>query len=375
MQNESLIGTKLHRPSLHPHLLPRLHLIERLQNGRSRKLTLISAPAGYGKTVLASSWLEVCESPAAWFSLDKNDGDLAVFLSYFIAAIETLFAGACGKTQALLTATSLPPVDYLATTLINETAVIPHPFIIVLDDYHLATSSEIQQLLSTFIQYQPEQIHLVIITRQDPMFDLVNLRAKKQITEIRARDLQLNDEEAHQLLTDAVGKRATPELAGQVRDKTEGWMTGFHLASLVLRQQPDTNRFLQNFGSATGHIMDYLLQEVLQQLPQAVQNFLLSTAMCDRFCASLCEALQDEGPGSMPFMSCQDIIDSLVQSNIFIISLDQQGQWFRYHHLFGVLGVKGRKPTLRPFGSRRTKMYAKRTMIYVVGKLSVNILP
>lgn len=333
MQNDSLIGTKLHRPTLHPHRLPRLHLIKRLENGRSHKLTLISAPAGYGKTVLASSWLETCALPAAWLSCDKNDRDLAVFLSYVIGAIETLFPDACAKTHALLTATSLPPVDYLATTLINETAVIPHPFIIVLDDYHLAASTDIQQLVSTFIQYQPKQIHLVLITRQDPMFDLVNLRAKKQITEIRAHDLQLNREEAQQLLTEAVGKRATPELVNQLSAKTEGWVTGLYLATLVLREQEDTAQFLQNVGSATPHIMDYLLQEVLERLPPAVQNFLLYTAVLDHFCAPLCDALQDEAPTAMPPMSSQQIIEWLVHRNIFIIP-DSEGEWYRYHHLF-----------------------------------------
>ena len=334
MHNDGLIKTKLHRPSLHPHLLPRLHLVERLENGRSRKLALISAPAGYGKSVLVSSWLAACESPAAWLSLDKHDGDLAVFLSYFIGAIETLFAGACPQTQALLTGTTLPPADYLAASLINETATIPHPFIVVLDDYHLVTSPDVQQLVAAFIQYQPEHIHLVLITRQDPMLDLVNLRAKGQITEIRTRDLQLDREEAQQLLTEALGKRATPELADQLRDKTEGWVTGLHLATLVLQEQKDTAQFLQSFGSATQYIMEYLLQEVLERQPQAVQNFLLYTAVLDRFCAPLCHALQDEAPDATPSMSGPQIIEWLVQRNIFIIPLDRQGEWFRYHHLF-----------------------------------------
>lgn len=330
----TLIQTKLQPLTLGPGILLRPKLIARLETGRTQKLTLISAPAGYGKSVLASSWLQACQSPAAWLSLDRNDGDLAVFLSYVVGALETLFPGACAKTQALLTGATLPPVDYLATSLINETAVIPHPFILVLDDYHLATSPDIQQLVATFIQYQPEQIHLVLITRQDPMLDLVNLRAKKQITEIRARDLQLNREETYQFLADAVGKRATPELAGHLRDRTEGWVTGLYLATLVLREQPDTAWLLQSFGSATQYVMDFLLQEVLERQPPAVQKFLLYTSVCDRFCAPLCDALQHGAADSMPAMSCQEIIESLVQSNTFIIPLDQQGKWFRYHHLF-----------------------------------------
>ena len=334
MQNDILIGTKLHRPSLPPHLLPRPHLVERLQNGRLRKLTLISAPAGYGKTMLASSWLEICDCPAGWFSLGKKDGELTLFLSYFLAAIQAFSPDACPQTRALLAGANPPPLDYLVKTLINETAVIPHPFILVLDDYHLVTAPDTQQLLSTFIQHQPEHIHLVLITRQDPMLNLVNLRAKGQITEIRPRDLQLTREEVQQLLTNALGERGTPELANHLTAKTEGWVTGLHLATLVLRQQRDTDLFLQNFSSANQYIMDYLLQEVLERQPQAVQNFLLYTAVCDRFCASLCHALQDEAPDSMPSISCQEIIESLVQSNIFIIPLDQQGKWFRYHHLF-----------------------------------------
>ncbi len=330
----SLIGTKLQRPSLHPHLLPRLHLIERLQNGRSRKLTLISAPAGYGKTMLASSWLETCACPLAWFSIGKKDGDLVLFLSYFLSAIQSLFPGACPKTQALLEETRPPPLDYLAKTLINETAVIPHSFIIVLDDYHHITSQDTQQLLVTFIQHQPEHIHLVLIARQDPMLDLVNLRAKEQITEIRTRDLQLNRHEVQQLLTDALGARATPELIDQLTAKMEGWVTGLHLATLILRQQTDTELFLQNVRDANQYILDYLLQEVLERQSPVVQNFLFYTAVSDRFCAPLCDALLDEAPDLTPFTSSRQIIEWLVQKDLFIIPLDQQGEWFRYHHLF-----------------------------------------
>ena len=334
MEINSLIQTKLQPPSLSPDILPRPQLIERLNDGRYRKLTLISAPAGYGKSVLASAWTQTCGCSTTWLSLDKNDNDLTMFLSYFVAAVQTLFPDSCQETEALLNAQQMPPSDYLTTTLINETAVIPEPFVIVLDDYHLIAQPDIHQLLTTFIQYQSEKMHLMIVTREDPLLGVPALRAKNQLTEIRGVDLCFNEEEIVQFLNQDRDVPMTTDLAAKLARYTEGWPAGLRLARLALRGQAETAVFQENLDHSNQYVMSYLLDEVLAQQPQALQNFLMKTAVLDRFCPALCDALPGEPVVSAAFVSSRDIIQHLIQTNLFIISLDGQGEWFRYHHLF-----------------------------------------
>ena len=226
---KALIKTKLQPPVIHPDILPRPQLIERLQNGRYRKLTLVSAPAGYGKSVLAGIWQEACDCPVAWLSLDKNDDELEVFLKYVVTAIQTILPDACPNLAALLNGLQLPPLEVLTTSVINETAVLTQPFMLVLDDYHLIHNQDIHQLIDALIQYQSPHMHLVLITRQDPPLDIVTLRAKGEVTEIRLADLRFSEAEARQFLQKFLPDDMPSELAHQLFQRSEGWVVGLPL--------------------------------------------------------------------------------------------------------------------------------------------------
>ena len=229
METDALIRTKLIPPTLSPDVLPRPQLIERLENGRYRKLTLISAPAGYGKSILATLWANACSCPVAWLSLDKNDNDVSVFLGYFVAAMQTLFPNCCGKIEGLLNVEQTVPLDFLTAALINDTVNLSEPIVIALDDYHLIENSDIQQLVSALIQHQSEQIHLLLVTRQDPLLSLPSLRAKNQLTEIRSDDLRFGEDETRQFLENVLGERVDVELVTKISERTENWPAGLRL--------------------------------------------------------------------------------------------------------------------------------------------------
>lgn len=333
MKADTLISTKLQRPVVGPNILSRTRLIARLENGRYRKVTLISAPAGYGKTILASAWQETCNCPGAWLSLDENDNDLGVFVHYFISAIQTIFPESLAETEALLNGQKLPTVDIVSTYLVNEVASVSQPFTFVLDDYHVILNQEINRLIDTLIRYLPSTLHLVLITRQDPPLDIVNLRAKNQITEIRLAELRFGEEEALQYLDSKLDDSITPDFALELFQRTEGWPVGLRLAVVAWRHQVDQDRFLQKLQGTNRYIMNYLVSEVLSLQSESVQTFLLKTSLLDRFNAPLCDALfvaEDSDPAT----SSQEIINHLLQDNLFLISIDNYDQWFRYHHLF-----------------------------------------
>jgi len=333
MQTDVLIRTKLQPPTIGPDILPRPQLIERLENGRYRKLTLISAPAGYGKSVLAAIWQKMCGCPVAWLSLDRHDNDLGVFLSYVVKAIQTSLPGTYPNTAAMLNGLQLPPLELLTTSLVNETAVLPQPFLLILDDYHLIHNPDIHQLIDTLIQYQSPYMHLGLITRQDPSLDIVNLRAKNQVTEIRLAELRFNKAEAQEYLSQYLSNEGSPDLALQLFQYTEGWVVGLRLAALALRNQGNQARLLETYQGANQYIMSYLVSEVLAHQPQSMQTFLLVTSLLDRFCAPLCDALLNTGNIEQQTGS-QEILEQLCLENLFLIALDQQNEWFRYHHLF-----------------------------------------
>ena len=332
-----LIQTKLTRPRLSRNFLPRPHLLQRLEQGRHHKLTLISAPAGYGKSTLTSAWLAVCDCRSAWLSLDKNDNDLRTFLSYFITAVQTVFPDCCLETQALLEGMQLPPQEYLTTTLINESVALPEPFVIALDDYQLIQNKNVHRLLDTLIRYQSEKLHLVIITRQDPLLSVATLRARGLLTEIRINDLRFNSEEVQRYWQVAGNEKLSPELVDSLATRTEGWVAGLHLASLAFQGRGDDIGFLKTFDGTHQYVMGYLTDEVLTRQSETVQAFLLRTSILDRFCAPLTDALMTTADGENTMMvtsSSQDILEQLTTANLFLIPLDHEGRWFRYHHLF-----------------------------------------
>ena len=331
-----LIRTKLYRPQVHRDLVERTSLLERLNSRHHQPFLLVSAPAGFGKTTLVNQWLDRATGTAAWLSLDENDNNLIVFLNYFLAAIQTIFPKGCSTTQNLLAAPHTPSPDYLTSTLINEINDLPEEFLLVLDDYHLLTDQDIHQFVSTLLQHAPPCLHLVIISRHDLPFSVSRLRATQRMTEVRLADLRFTPEEIQAYLKLSLGVDVSPETVSVLAKRTEGWAVGLGMACLALREQDDRAGFIDAFHGTHRYIMEYLIDEVLSHQPQRIQIFLLSTAILDRFCGPLCDALLETIPNSDDHEqpASREILAQLARDNLFIVPLDHHGEWFRYHHLF-----------------------------------------
>jgi len=349
-----LIRTKLYRPRITGDLVPRPRLLERLQKRRSRALTLVVAPAGYGKSTLVASWLETCDCPSAWLSLDEDDNDLLVFLSYFSAAIRTMFPDAVRETSALLAAITLPPLDVLARSLINEIDQIEQPFIVVLDDYHSIQNMDVHHLFTELFRYPPRALHLVLASRSDPPLPLTALRARGQSTEIRTHALRFTEAETATYLQQ-LGISADEGTVQALVERVEGWATGIRLAVLSSRHRGSEDLALAHVESSISYITNYLVNEVLEGQPLAIQDYLLATSILERFCAPLCEAVQfgfaelhslgpTQGASSGESqaaertgaceLSGQAYLDWLEASDLFVVVLDDKHEWYRYHQLF-----------------------------------------
>ena len=327
--------TKLNRPPVVKDHLHRQRLLDRLNRDPKTPLTLVSAPAGYGKSMLVSYWVETCDIPNGWISLDENDNDLRVFTTYFIAAVESIFPGACRKTQIMISGSELPQVEDLAFTLLNELEQIAQPCIIVLDDYHLVKETIVNSLLTELLKHPLQSLHLVIICRHDPPLPIFKLRSKSLVTEVRINDLRFNEREALELLRLITGKEVDSHIAAILTEKTEGWVTALYLAaiSIGLKNNPKSTSFDPPVDGQ--YVMEYLFNEVLAKQSPRISKFLLATAILDSFCAPLCEALCV--PGTEVF-SCEisgwEYINWLKKENLFLIPLDDKNHWFRFHHLF-----------------------------------------
>lgn len=340
-----ILTTKLYTPSPRPNLVPRPHLLQRLDEGLSkgsdsgRKLTLLSAPAGFGKTTLLSEWIAGCGQQTAWLSLDEGDNDTIRFLSYLVAALQTIAPDAGLGVQAALQSPQRPSTESLLTTLLNDIAAFSDTFVLVLDDYHVIDTADVDGALTFLLEHSPPQMHLIIATREDPQLPLPRLRARGQMTELRAHDLRFTRAEAAKFLNAAMGLQLTAEQVSALEARTEGWVTGLQMAALALqgptsRQNPDTvAAFIDSFSGSHRFVLDYLLEEVLEQQPQNVQSFLLQTSILDRFCGPLCDAVCS--PGITP--SAQETLQYLEQANLFLVPLDIERRWYRYHHLFADL--------------------------------------
>lgn len=334
-----LLRSKLYRPLVSANFVRRPRLTGLLDQGRSLPLTLISAPAGSGKTSLLSDWLATCPCPNAWLSLDENDGDLAIFLDYFIAALRTIVPEACPQMQALLRAPELPPVPVLAGLLGNEIeSLSDHPalaaekgFVLVLDDYHHLSGQAVNSLLAELLRHPPRSMHLMLATRSDPALPLTALRARGQMAEIRRQDLRFTLGEVREYLQQALQQSIDEDIVAVLHSRTEGWITGLVLAILSLRQAQDSDEFLSDLAAHERLAMDYLVDEVLSRQPQSIQDFLLKTSFLDRLCGPLCEAVTGLGD---PVGDGQAYLAWLERANLFIVALDTQSRWFRYHHLF-----------------------------------------
>ncbi len=330
-----LLQTKLYVPRLRPSFVPRPHLFEKLNQGLQQgcKLTLVSAPAGFGKTTLVSGWVQQIEQPAAWLSLDASDNDLVRFLTYIVAALNRIEGkeDTIGEAAlSMLQSPQLPPIEAVLTSLINDVVALPGRITLVLDDYHLIEAQSIHDAFTFLLEHQPPQLHLVIATRDDPQLPLARLRARGQLTELRGADLRFSSSEAAEFLNKVMGLELSVNDITALETRTEGWIAGLQMAAISMQGREDATSYIKSFSGSHRFVLDYLIEEVLEQQSESVQNFLLQTAILNRLTGSLCDALigQDNG---------QEILELLDRTNLFIIPLDADRRWYRYHHLFADL--------------------------------------
>ncbi|MCC6612346.1 MAG: AAA family ATPase [Anaerolineae bacterium] len=325
-----LLTTKLTMPPLRPRQISREPLVARLNRAleEGARLTLISAPAGFGKTTLTSEWAHQVEAPVVWLSLDDADNDPVQFLSYLIAAFQQVNDDIGRSAEQILHAPQMPPLLHLMGSLINDIAALGQPLVLVLDDFHRISLRDVNEMMQLLIDRQPPTLHLVICTREDPALPLAQLRARGELTEVRQRDLRLSVEETDTFLADVMGLHLTVADVQALETRTEGWVSGLQLAALAIQKNPDeTNDFIAAFTGGDRYIMDYLVSEVLERQPGDLRDFLRQTSVLDRLTASLCDAVTGR-------TDSQALLEHLDASNIFVVPLDHQRTWYRYHHLF-----------------------------------------
>ncbi len=368
--DKTLLATKLYLPPQRPNLVLRPRLMAVLEGalGQGHGLILVSAKAGSGKTTLVSEWLHQQERPAAWLSLDASDNDPRRFFSYLIAALRRLDIMVDQAALSQLEMQQLPQVETFATVLINEIVTSSTPFLLVLDDYHLIQNEWIHQAIGFLAEHRPPEMHLVLLTRVDPPLSLARLRGRGQMTEIRGEDLRFTVEEATQFLNEVMELDLPSKAIATLEGRTEGWIVGLQMAAISMqgrKQAEDLTAFIDAFGGTNRFILDYLLEEVLGQQSPAIQDFLLDSSILARMCGSLCDAVHfdgakvavspaESGPGAMAAdqsevpgakadiemvlnQGSQPILAQLARANLFVVSLDNERRWYRYHHLFADL--------------------------------------
>lgn len=333
-----LLTTKLEYPPRRANLVTRPRLIEKLKDdfykggNFSRKLTLISAPAGYGKTTLITEWLgqlSIVHS-VAWLSLDEQDNDPTLFLKYLIAAIRAVHRSYGEGLDAILSSPQQPPPEVVLTALLNELAAIDSPVMLVLDDYHVIQTPPIHQQVNFILDHMTHQAHLVILTREDPLLPIPRLRARGLVNELRQDDLRFTEAEAADFLERVMGLVLSPEDVAALDRRTEGWIAGLQLAALSMKGRDDIKGFIETFTGSSRYVLDFLIEEVFDKQPAEVQDFLLKTSLLDRLSAPLCDAILER-------RDSQKVLESLEGANLFIVPLDQSRQWYRYHRLFAEL--------------------------------------
>ncbi|WP_199613931.1 LuxR C-terminal-related transcriptional regulator [Paenibacillus alkalitolerans] len=337
--NTPIISTKLYIPATRTKSVHRPRLIERLNEGLHRKLSLISASAGFGKTTLVSEWLAVCGHPAAWLSLDEGDNDLPRFLTYLCAALQTIADNIGEGVLSMLNAPQPPSTESILTALLNEIAAVPNNFILVLDDYHVIDARPIDDALAFLLSHLPPQMHMVVVTRKDPFLPLARLRARNQLSELRISDLRFTRSETAEFLNRTMDLNLSPEHITLLETRTEGWAAGLQLAAISLQGHKDPAGFIESFSGTHHFVLDYLVEEVLQRQSESVQFFLLRTSILDRLCGPLCDAVMRNGAEDRfdPAETGQKTLDYLEKANLFLIPLDNERRWYRYHHLFAEL--------------------------------------
>jgi LuxR family maltose regulon positive regulatory protein len=322
-----ILVTKLYVPPPQPSVVLRPRLIERLNEGLHRRLTLVSAPAGFGKTTLLSEWLATCGRPAAWLSLDEGDSDPTRFLAYLVAALQTIAPNVGEGVLGVLRSPRPPSTESVLTTLLNEISTIPDDLVLVLDDYHAIDAGTVDDVLAFLIDHLPPRMHLIIATREDPNLPLARLRARGQLAELRAADLRFTPDEAAEFLKGVTGLNLSEEDIAALETRTEGWIAGLQLAALSMRGREDVPRFIKAFAGDDRYIVDYLVEEVLRRQPERTRSFLLQTSILERLSGPLCDAVTNQEDG-------RGMLEALERGNFFVVPLDDKRQWYRYHHLF-----------------------------------------
>jgi LuxR family maltose regulon positive regulatory protein len=351
-----ILATKLYVPPPRPEAVVRPRLIERLYDGLHRKLILVCAPAGFGKSTLLGVWVATLPRPAAWLSLDEGDNDPARFLSYLLAALRTIAPNMGEGVLGALQSPQPPPTESILTALLNEMAALAEDLVVVLDDYHLIEATAVDDALTVLLEHLPPRVKLVMATREDPPLPIARLRARGQLVELRAADLRFTPTEAAEFLRGVMGLELSGEEVVALEERTEGWITGLQLAALSMRGRDDVGGFIRAFAGDNRYIVDYLAEEVLGRQPERIRSFLLETSVLERMSGPLCEAVTgQEGGGGM--------LEALERGNFFVVPLDDRRQWYRYHHLFaGVLfaHLKAEQPDLAPTLHRRASEWYER---------------
>jgi LuxR family maltose regulon positive regulatory protein len=343
----ALIAAKLHRPAPPHHAVTRPALVARLNAGLAAggRVTLISAPAGYGKTTLAAEWAAQLDRPVAWLSLDEADDDPLRFCAYLVAALGRVHPAIGAELLPALLAGQLPPQAALVGALLNNLDAAPAPFVCVLDDFHAIQDPDILGILTSLLTHGGAVLHLVLVTREDPALPLARLRARAQLTEVRAADLRFDAAEVAAFLRGSMGLALPEADLARLAARTEGWPAGLQLAGLSLRGRADPAAFIETLSGSHRFFLGYLTEEVLARQPAAVQQFLLQTSILERLCGELCDALtDDERPTTdgEPALSSvirpsSAVLEHLDRANVFLVPLDDEGRWYRYHHLFAEL--------------------------------------
>ena len=340
---DPLLSTKLHPSQARPKLVARPRLTESLIGDPGRRLTLLSAPAGFGKTTLLNEWTRGRTGDGrsvAWVSLDEGDNDPVRFLSYLVAALRTVEERVGEGVLAALRSPEAPRIEAVVGTLVNELAEFPAEIVIILDDYHTIDSESVHRIVSFLLEHLPGSVHLVISSRVDPPLPLARLRARAQITELHAADLRFTPEEAAAFLKDVMGLDLSADDVSALEGVTEGWIAALQLAALSMRERKDVSGFIRSFSGGHRDVFDFLAEEVLERQTEQVQAFLLETSILNNLCGPLCDAVTGRDDG-------QHTLESLDRDNLLVIPLDDERRWYRYHHLFADF-LRGRLEGERP---------------------------
>jgi LuxR family maltose regulon positive regulatory protein len=329
----TLLATKLYTPSPPPKRVPRPHLLRRLDEGLAagRRITLVSAPAGFGKTTCISEWVATLDGwPVSWLSLDPADDDPGRFLAYLIAALQEIDPQVGREIEGILRAGQLPPAEAISTALCNDILEVEGRFLLVLDDLQAIQDEAILHVLEALVTNLPQPLHLALLTREDPPLPLARLRANNQLTEIRARHLRFSRDDAGRFMNDVMGLSLSPADIAELETKTEGWAAGLQLAGLSVRDRADPSAFIAGLSGSHRFIVSYLSEEVLSRQPADVERFLLQTSILDELNGELCRQVTGR-PDS------EALLDRLFDANLFVVPLDERREWYRYHHLFADL--------------------------------------